>query len=82
MKALANAPRLLTFYEILKDRRWHSTAEIEDRSRWLAISEPEKFRRICAVNSAASDIRLKKFEIACRPKGRGVYEYRYVRRAA
>jgi len=78
---LSTAPRLLTFYEIMKDRRWHSTAEIEDRSRLLADSIP-KYRRICAVNSTAADMRRKGYAIACRPKGRGVYEYRYVGKAA
>lgn len=79
---LTKAPRLNTFRTILSDRRWHTTAEIEDLSRALSNRNPDKYRRICAVNSTASDLRKKGFNIACRPKGRGVYEYRYVRRAA
>lgn len=81
MKNLMSAPRLLTFHKILSDRKWHSTAEIEDMSRALAAND-SRFRRICAVNSTASDLRKKGYEIETRPKGRGVYEYRYVRREA
>lgn len=82
MKELVNAPRLLTFHKILADRKWHSTAEIEDRSRELAVKHPDTFRRVCAVNSTASDLRRKGYRVACRPKGRGVYEYRYEGRVA
>lgn len=81
MKALANAPRLFTAAKILGDRKWHTTADIEDRSRTMATNDT-RYRRICAVNSTMSDLRKKGYDIACRPKGRGVYEYKYEGRAA
>lgn len=80
--SLKKAPRLFTFHTILSDRRWHSTAQIVDLSCALAKQNPDKYRRICAVNSTASDLRLRGYRVACRPKGRGVYEYRYEGRAA
>ena len=73
---LTKAPRLNTLRAILSDRRWHTTAEIEDISRSMAKRHPGKYRRICAINSAASDLRKKGYKVACRVKGRGVYEYR------
>lgn len=80
MKTLSNAPRLKTFHAILKDRRWHSTRDIIRASSQLAAEG--KGVEICAVNSTASDLRKKGFNILCRPKGRGVYEYRYTGRGA
>lgn len=82
MKKIKLSPALNTLYTILKDRRWHTTSEIQDRSRALAASDPQSYRRICTVNTTVTDLRRKNLKVDCRPKGRGVYEYRYTGKAA
>lgn len=67
---LAKSERLQRLYGVLKDRKWHTTREI------IRAGD------LCAINSAVAELRRNGYQIFCRPKGWGVYEYRYVRRAA
>lgn len=50
--------------------------------RWVTTREIVHGADVCAVNSIIAELRLNGFAIPSRPKGRGVYEYKYEGRAA
>ncbi len=61
-----NSDRLKRVYRLLSDGRWHGTRDIMMRAD------------VCAVNSAAAELRANGFDVATRCVGRGRYEYRLV----
>lgn len=64
--ASVRSPRLQRVLDVLRDRRWHSTFDIMQRTQ------------LCAVGSACSELRANGLNIETRCVGQGRYEYRLV----
>ncbi|HET9680332.1 MAG TPA: hypothetical protein VFP95_07220 [Gammaproteobacteria bacterium] len=63
---LENSPRLQRALKFLRDN-----------PRWLSTRDIIQGADVCAVNSIASELRANGLNVACRCRGRGIYEYRY-----
>lgn len=60
---LANSPRLQRLYALLMNGTEYTTLEIMQKAK------------ICAVNSAITELRRNGFDIDCKMVARGVYSY-------